>query len=70
MISSGSVLFLIFSLTVAGPPSKPKGPLDISDVKANGCKLKWKKPEDDGGMPVDHYEVSLVAPGVIMCFQK
>lgn len=34
------------------------GPLDVSDVKANGCKLKWKKPEDDGGVPVDHYEVS------------
>lgn len=34
------------------------GPLEVTDVKANGCKLKWKKPEDDGGMPIDHYEAS------------
>ena len=22
-----------------------------------GCKLKWKKPKDDGGVPVEHYAV-------------
>ena len=38
-------------------PGKPKGPLDVSDVTAKGCKLKWEKPEDDGGEPVDHYVV-------------
>ena len=38
-------------------PSKPKGPLEVSDVTAEGCKLKWDKPEDDGGEPVDHYVI-------------
>lgn len=23
----------------------------------NGCKLKWKKPADDGGTPIREYEV-------------
>lgn len=29
----------------------------MSDVTAEGCKLKWDKPEDDGGEPVDHYVI-------------
>lgn len=29
----------------------------MADVTADGCKLKWDKPEDDGGAPVDHYLV-------------
>ena len=38
-------------------PSKPKGPLKVSDVTADSVKLKWDPPEDDGGEPVDHYVV-------------
>jgi hypothetical protein len=30
-------------------PGKPEGPLDVSDIRKDGCKLKWKKPKDDGG---------------------
>lgn len=40
-----------------GRPSKPKGPLDISDVHDTGCKLKWEAPDDDGGMPIKEYEI-------------
>lgn len=29
----------------------------MSDVHKEGCKLKWKAPEDSGGMPIDGYEV-------------
>lgn len=39
-------------------PSTPEGPLKVSDVTKTGCKLKWKKPEDDGGIPISEYEVS------------
>lgn len=38
-------------------PGKPKGPLKVSDVTKNGCKLKWDKPEDDGGKPITGYAV-------------
>lgn len=44
-------------LLVLSKPSKPKGPLKVSDVKADGCKLKWEAPEDDGGLPVEGYVV-------------
>merc|ERR1739842_34028 len=50
------------NLTVLGPPARPMGPLEVTDVKANGCKLAWKKPEDDGGVPVDHYEIEKLDP--------
>lgn len=38
-------------------PSRPEGPLEISDVHKEGCKLKWKPPKDDGGLPIDGYVV-------------
>lgn len=49
-------------ITVLGRPSTPKGPLDVSDVTKHGCKLKWKKPEDDGGSPIDHYIIEKLDP--------
>merc|ERR1711911_42705 len=44
-------------VVVLSSPSKPKGPLDVSDVTAEGCKLKWEPPEDDGGEPIENYVV-------------
>ncbi|XP_037071182.1 twitchin-like [Pollicipes pollicipes] len=44
-------------VVVLSAPSKPKGPLKVSDVTAKGCKLKWDKPEDDGGVPIQAYAV-------------
>merc|ERR1711874_922857 len=38
-------------------PSKPKGPLRVFDVSKKKCKLKWEKPEDDGGDPIKEYVV-------------
>lgn len=42
---------------ISGAPSRPGGPLKVDDVTATGCKLKWKKPEDDGGKPVTGYAI-------------
>lgn len=44
-------------IRVVTKPNKPKGPLNVSDVHAEGCKLKWEKPEDDGGEPITQYVV-------------
>lgn len=49
-------------ITVLGKPRAPKGPLEVSDITKNGCKLKWQKPEDDGGAPIDHYEIEKLDP--------
>lgn len=49
-------------ITVLGKPSTPQGPLNVSDITKHGCKLKWKKPEDDGGAPIDHYEIEKLDP--------
>lgn len=38
-------------------PSPPNGPLKVSDVHADGCKLAWKPPDDDGGQPIEKYVV-------------
>lgn len=44
-------------LCVLGKPSPPTGPLEVTDITENDCKLKWKKPEDDGGVPIKEYEL-------------
>lgn len=44
-------------MSILGKPSKPKGPLDVSDVHKEGCTLKWGEPEDDGGCPIEYYEI-------------
>ena len=44
-------------VNVIGPPDKPKGPLEVSDVRSTSCKLMWRKPESDGGSPLVGYTV-------------
>lgn len=44
-------------IKVLDKPSKPEGPLRISDVHKEGCSLKWNPPQDDGGVPIDYYQV-------------
>lgn len=46
-----------FLLLYVDKPGKPEGPLRVSDVHKEGCSLKWKAPEDDGGCPIEHYTV-------------
>lgn len=36
-------------------PGKPEGPLKVTDVHKEGCKLKWDKPKDDGGLPLTSF---------------
>lgn len=50
-------VILIICLSISDKPSPPTGPLKVSDVHAEGCKLSWKPPEDDGGQPVEKYVV-------------
>lgn len=49
-------------ITVLGKPSAPNGPLKVSDVNKHGCKLKWEKPDDDGGAPIDYYQIEKLDP--------
>uniref|UniRef100_A0A7E4VU92 non-specific serine/threonine protein kinase n=1 Tax=Panagrellus redivivus TaxID=6233 RepID=A0A7E4VU92_PANRE len=45
------------NLTVLDKPTKPRGPLEVSNVLEDSCDLDWKPPEDDGGEPIEFYEV-------------
>ena len=47
----------VFCFMHKGSPTRPEGPLKVSDVHKEGCKLKWSKPIDDGGMPIKQYEI-------------
>ena len=42
---------------VLGRPSKPQGPIVVTDVRAKQAKVRWEKPEDDGGSPVTGYVI-------------
>lgn len=46
-----------FNIVVAAPPNPPRGPLEVSDVSKNGCKLKWKEPELEGAGKPESYRV-------------
>ena len=46
------ILLYLYTLCSAGPPSRPKGPLKVEDVRKDRAKIKWEKPEDDGGEPI------------------
>ena len=49
-------------ILITSKPSTPKGPLKISDVTQNGCHLQWDIPDDDGGCPIENYEVEKLDP--------
>ena len=49
-------------ITVISKPGKPEGPLEVSEVHKEGCKLNWKPPKDDGGVPVEGYLVEKYDP--------
>merc|ERR1712228_830742 len=49
-------------LVVLGRPARPEGPLEVSNVTATGCKLRWKAPLDDGGKPIQEYNIELLCP--------
>ncbi len=38
-------------------PTAPKGPLEIKDVYEDHMTLEWQPPDDDGGLPIEHYEI-------------
>lgn len=42
---------------VLDKPSAPKGPLEVFDIRENGCKIKWKKSDDDGGIEIKEYKI-------------
>lgn len=44
-------------IDVFAPPTKPKGFLEVSNVKPTGCKLFFNKPEDDGGCHILGYNI-------------
>lgn len=50
------------NVTVTDKPGPPEGPLQISDVHKEGCKLKWKRPRDDGGLPIEYFQVDKMDP--------
>lgn len=45
------------TLKILDRPTSPGGPLEVTEVYSNRCKLSWKPVDDDGGSPLEHYLV-------------
>lgn len=45
------------NVTVLDRPSKPEGPLRVSDITRESCRVSYGTPFDDGGSPILHYLV-------------
>ena len=54
----------MFIFSTTAKPSAPEGPLEVSDVTKEGCKLNWKPPADDGGEPIEGYVIEKFDPDV------
>ncbi|CAF4536552.1 unnamed protein product [Rotaria sp. Silwood1] len=52
-----------FRVNVLSPPTKPEGPLEATNITADGCTLNWKPPKDNGGNDIKHYIVERREPG-------
>ena len=50
------------NVIVMDKPMPPEGPIVASDIRGDGCKLKWKRPKDDGGSPIEYYQVEKLDP--------
>lgn len=59
--SSGKDIAIV-NVVVTDKPSAPEGPIVVEDVHKNGCKLKWKRPKDDGGVPIEYYQIDKMDP--------
>ncbi|XP_059095455.1 twitchin-like [Tigriopus californicus] len=47
----------LVDVVVLTEPDKPRGPLKIDNIHAEGCSCAWLEPENDGGSPITHYIV-------------
>lgn len=36
-----------FRVNVLSPPTKPEGPLEVTNLTAEGCTLNWKPPVEE-----------------------
>lgn len=46
-------------MAIVGKPSKPTGPITVSDIQKTSATIEWKPPQSDGGLPLKGYVVEL-----------
>jgi hypothetical protein len=56
------ISLILTTLYDLAKPDKPEGPLEVSNIHKDGCTLKWKKPKDDGGEPIEGYLIEKFDP--------
>merc|ERR1740137_202590 len=49
--ASGTVSVMI-NVTILDAPEVPEGPLVVSEINADSCKLSWKQSSYNGGSPI------------------
>ena len=50
------------NVVVLDKPSQPQGPIEASEITADGCTLTWKPPKDDGNSPITNYVIEKFDP--------
>uniref|UniRef100_A0A3Q0KKY1 non-specific serine/threonine protein kinase n=1 Tax=Schistosoma mansoni TaxID=6183 RepID=A0A3Q0KKY1_SCHMA len=50
------------TVKVLSPPDAPEGPLEVTDIKGDSCKLTWNPPKNNGGSPITNYIVEKLEP--------
>ncbi len=53
-------IHMMIWVLITDKPCKPEGPLEVLEVYGDRCRLTWKPPVDDGGLPITHYLVEML----------
>ena len=48
---------IVLNVKVLDCPGQPIGPLAVSEITAERCRLTWRPPGNNGGAPITHYVV-------------
>ena len=48
---------IVLNVKVLDCPGQPVGPLAVTEVTSERCRLTWRPPNNEGGAPIKHYVV-------------
>ncbi|KAL7668242.1 hypothetical protein ACOME3_008952 [Neoechinorhynchus agilis] len=49
----------VVNLVVLDTPSQPNGPIQVANLRPDGCRISWEPPKHDGGESITNYVIEM-----------